>query len=81
MSFIAAGRDHLTEAGMSYGAHLRRATRVGTRMLRAGGACLVHGIFPGIFCTTATRTITHLNEELKASKHGKQEPALLEFEL
>lgn len=81
MSFIAAGRGHLSEAGMSYGAHLRRATRVGTRMLTAGGACLVHGVFPGVFRTTATNTITRLNEELKAAKHGNQEPALLEFEI
>ena len=76
------GRSHLAEAGMGYAAHLRRATRVGTRMLSAGAACLVHGVFPGLFSTTATKTIVRLNDELKAGpKHGAQEPALLEFEI
>ncbi|MFN3727676.1 MAG: DUF6356 family protein [Allosphingosinicella sp.] len=79
---FGAGRGHLDEAGMGYGAHFKRAARVGTRMLAAGGACLVHGIFPGIFTATATNTIVKLNEELKKGhKPGKQEPALLEFEI
>ena len=79
---FGAGRSQLGEAGMGYGAHFKRATRVGSRMLAAGGACLVHGIFPGIFTTTATNTITRLNEELqKGHKPGEPEPALLEFEI
>ena len=79
---LGAGRGHLAEAGMSYGAHMKRATRVGSRMLAAGGACLIHGIFPGIFKTTATNTIVRLNDELKKGhKPGQQEPVLLEFEI
>ena len=79
---FGAGRSHLAEASMGYGAHFKRATRVGSRMLAAGGACLVHGIFPGIFTTTATNTIVRLNDELKKGhKPGEQEPALLEFEI
>jgi hypothetical protein len=76
------GRSHLDEAGMGYGAHFKRAARVGSRMLAAGGACLVHGVFPSIFTATATNTIVRLNEELKKGhKPGEQEPALLEFEI
>jgi hypothetical protein len=79
---FGAGRGHLSEAGMGYGAHMKRATRVGSRMLAAGGACVIHGIFPGIFKTTATNTITRLNEELqKGHKPGQPEPALIEFEI
>lgn len=79
---FGAGRGHLAEAGMGYGAHLKRASRVGSRMLAAGGACIVHGIFPGIFKTTATSTIVRLNEELgKGHKPGSPEPVLLEFEI
>lgn len=82
MNPIAAGRGHLNETGMSYAAHLKRASRVGSRMLAAGGACMVHGLFPNLFCTTATRTILRLNEELKSGPaHGGREPALLEFEI
>ena len=79
---LGNGRSHLAETGMGYGAHLRRATRIGTRMLSAGGACLIHGLFPGLFPTTATATIVRLNDELKAgAKHGLDEPVLLEFEI
>ncbi|MDB5667624.1 MAG: hypothetical protein JWL74_574 [Alphaproteobacteria bacterium] len=79
---FGTGSGHLAEAGISYGAHFKRASRVGSRMLAAGGACFIHGIFPGIFTTTATNTIVRLNEELgKGHKPGDPEPALLEFEI
>ncbi len=75
------GRQHLEEAGMSYGAHLKRAWSIGGPLLVAGGACLIHGLFPSLFTTTATRTIVRLNEEVKkAPAHGGQ-PFLLEFEI
>lgn len=75
------GRRHLAETGMDYGAHRRRAWRVGGAMLTAGGACIVHGLVPGLFSDTATRTITRLNDELKAAPGHKAAPALLEFEI
>ena len=55
---------HLEEVGLGYFAHLRRALRIGGRLLGAGLACLVHGVFPGLFTHTASRTIAGLNEEL-----------------
>lgn len=73
-------RRHLDEAGMSYGAHLRRAWRVGGAMLTAGCACLIHGLIPGLFTTKASRTIVRLNEEVSAT-NGKTQPALIEFEI
>ena len=75
-------RRHLEETGMSYGAHLKRAWSIGGPLLVAGGACVVHGLFPSLFTTTATRTIVRLNEEVKKSHpHGVQQPFLLEFEI
>ena len=55
---------HLEEVGLGYFAHLRRALRIGTRLLGAGFACLIHGLFPDLFTHTASRTITGLNDEL-----------------
>lgn len=84
---IAGGRDHLTEAGMGYGAHFKRATRIGATLIGAGGACLDHAVLPGIMKTRATSTIIRLNEEIKAGpKHGPApskaaEPMWLEFEI
>ena len=66
---------------MGYGAHLKRAWSIGGPLLVAGGACLVHGLFPSLFQTTATRTILRLNEEVKKSHPTSGEPFLLEFEI
>jgi hypothetical protein len=77
----SAGRRHLQETGMAYDAHFKRAWKIGGALLVAGGACLVHGLFPGLFTDKATRTIVDLNEEVKkAHAHGR-EPVLLEFEI
>jgi len=67
---------------MGYGAHLKRAWSIGGPLLAAGGACLVHGLIPGLFTDKATRTILRLNEEVKKSPPPhRREPMLLEFEI
>lgn len=66
---------------MGYGAHFMRAGRIGTRLIGAGGACLVHGLLPGLFSDKATRTIVRLNEEIKQAPPHRGEPFLLEFEI
>jgi len=66
---------------MSYGAHLKRAWSIGGPLLVAGGACLVHGLFPSLFTTTATRTIVRLNEEVKKAPAYGGQPFMLEFEI
>lgn len=76
-----SGRQHLGEAGIAYGPHLKRAWRIGGALLVAGGACFVHGLLPGLFTDKATRTIVHLNDELKAHAPKGAEPALIEFEI
>jgi hypothetical protein len=76
-----AGREHLAEVGMSYGAHRRRALRIGSRLSVAGVACLVHAVLPGLFRDKASRTIESLNEEIKAATPPQTEPVLLEFEI
>ena len=77
---IAASRSHLAEAGMDYLSHLGRATRIGSRLMVAGGACLVHGLLPSLFTTRATATIIKLNEEISGHRPSK-EPMWLEFEI
>ncbi len=75
------GRRHLDETGMGYGPHLKRAWSIGGPLLVAGGACLVHGLFPSLFSDKASRTIVRLNEELKKAPAHQREPVLLEFEI
>lgn len=75
------GRRHLEETGMGYGVHMKRAWRIGGALLVAGGACVVHGLLPGLFTDKATRTITRLNDEIKAHAPSGAEPILIEFEI
>ncbi len=76
-----AGRQHLDDTGMSYGIHMKRAWRIGGALLVAGGACIIHGLLPGLFTDKATRTITHLNDEIRSHTPAGAEPALIEFEI
>lgn len=80
---MGAGREHLDETGMSYAAHRRRAVRIGSAMTLAGLACMIHGLFPGLFRDTASRTIARLNKEILAGTGTQRQapPALLEFEI
>lgn len=76
------GRRHLTETGMGYGAHLGRAWRIGGALIVAGGACFVHGLFPGLFTDKASRTIVRLHEEVHtAPASPRSETFMLEFEI
>lgn len=80
---MGAGREHLAEAGMGYAAHRRRAWRIGSAMTFAGIACVIHGLIPGLFRETASRTIARLNREVLAGTGQQRQapPALLEFEI
>lgn len=79
-----AGGRHLDDTGMGYGAHLGRAWKIGGALIVAGGACIIHGLFPALFTDKASRTIIRLNEEVKHGAHppsGRGEPVLIEFEI
>lgn len=55
---------HLQEVGEPYGEHLVQAGSFGFRMIGAGLACIVHGIFPFLFVNTGSDTIRRLNGSL-----------------
>lgn len=55
---------HLDDVGLGYFAHLGRALRLGSRLVGAGLACLIHGLFPALFTHTASGTINGLHREL-----------------
>jgi hypothetical protein len=59
--------EHPAAVGETYGEHLIRAAWFGGRMMFAGGACLVHAVFPFLFVKTGSRAITELNARLVAS--------------
>ena len=60
--------DHPASVGESYSEHLGRAACFGTRMVFAGLACLIHGVFPFLFVRTGSRAISELNDRMTVNR-------------
>lgn len=56
--------QHPQTVGETYFEHLESASTFGWRMIAAGFACLLHGLFPFLFVTTGSKTIRHLHETM-----------------
>ena len=54
--------SHLREIDESYAEHAGHALYIGTRMIGAGIACLVHAVVPGLF----VRTASHVVQDIQA---------------
>ncbi|MBI3452787.1 MAG: hypothetical protein HY057_08185 [Rhodospirillales bacterium] len=52
---------HPVAVGESYAEHLTMASGFGMRMIGAGLACLVHGVFPFLFTRTGSDAIHELH--------------------
>lgn len=59
---LLTSRAHLASAGESYFQHMRFAAAVGSMLIAAGLACLLHAIIPGICRDTASRTLACLQQ-------------------
>ena len=71
--------DHPRSVGENYFEHLENASHFGTRMIAAGFACLLHGIFPFLFVTTGSKTVRHLHERMITHRsRGKAAPELID---
>lgn len=57
-------KSHLAEVGESYFEHMGKAFSFSGRMIAGGVCCLIHGLFPNLFCKSASRTIGQLYEEM-----------------
>jgi hypothetical protein len=55
---------HPASVGETYFEHLETAGSFGSRMIVAGAACMLHGIFPFLFVTTGSQTVKHLHERM-----------------
>ena len=60
--------EHPASVGESYLEHMGVAFAFGSRMLIAGVACLLHGLFPFLFTKTGSRTVTELHEQMVAKR-------------
>jgi hypothetical protein len=82
--FLGRASSHLDEVELSYFGHLKVALTIGGTMVGAGLACLLHGIFPAIFQTNASRTIKRLNDHIEGrsgAPHHREPHHALEFEI
>ena len=62
---IAQSRAHLASVGEDYFEHMRFAATVGSLMVAAGLACLLHAVLPAVFPDKASRTIRHLHRVIE----------------
>lgn len=59
---------HLKEVDETYFEHMLYATKYGVKMIFAGLACIIHGLLPEVFCTTASRTMESIKNEINERK-------------
>ena len=78
MSPIAAFSRHPATVGETYGEHLVFASGVGGRMILAGLACLVHGIFPFLFERAGSRAILDLHDRVTGGARARLHPTVAE---
>jgi len=60
--------DHPNTVGETYGEHAVFAARYGFKMTLGGLAAIVHGLFPFLFRTTASRITDELAETLERAR-------------
>ena len=68
---IDAFTRHPATVGETYGEHLAFASGIGGRLVLAGLACLVHGIFPFLFERTGSRTIIALHARVTGGARAR----------
>jgi len=67
--------DHPASVNESYLEHAGVAFSFAVRLLYAGSACLVHGIFPGLCKSTGSRTIIELHRTMVTNRLRNQPSA------
>ncbi len=75
---IHAFTRHPAAVGETYGEHLAFATGVGGRLIVAGAACLLHGVFPFLFERTGSRAIVDLHTRVTTGARGRLQQTMVE---
>ena len=66
--------EHPRSLGMTWAGHGIGAVAIGTRLVGAGLACLIHAVVPGIFTQTAGKTVTDMYDHMNKRKAGAANP-------
>lgn len=67
--------EHPDSVGESYVEHMGVAFSFGFKMLGAGCACVLHGLFPFMFTTTGSRTVDQLHDRMVANRRRAPMPS------
>jgi hypothetical protein len=67
-------RAHPRSLGMSWASHGVGAIKIGTELIGAGCAAMVHAIVPGLFTDTAGKTVARIYEHIQSRKAGAADP-------
>ncbi|MFL6761159.1 MAG: DUF6356 family protein [Sphingomicrobium sp.] len=65
---------HPHALGMTWASHGAGAVKIGTELIGAGCAAIVHAAVPGWFTETAGRTVTRIYDHIQARKAGSANP-------
>ena len=68
MGLLRHFEEHPASVGESYVGHLMQATAFGLRMIVAGMACVLHGLFPFLCVTTGSEAMQRLHAEMAARR-------------
>lgn len=68
MMILEPFTKHPADVGETYGEHLVQAIGFGARMILAGVACVLHGVFPFLFVKTGSKQIAHLHDRMIANR-------------
>jgi hypothetical protein len=60
--------EHPRSLGMSWASHGTGAVKVGIQLIGAGLAAIVHGLIPGVFGETASRTVTRVYDHIQRTR-------------
>ena len=71
--------DHPRSLGMSWAGHAVGAVGIGSRMVGAGLACIVHALVPSLFTDTAGKTVLSLADHMAQRK--AQQPNWPDYEI
>ena len=66
--------EHPSSLGMSWVEHGIGAVKIGSELVGAGMACIVHAVVPGWFTQTAGRTVERMHDHMVKRKAGSANP-------
>jgi len=61
-------REHLESVNETYFEHMAHAGGFGFKLIIAGAACVIPGLFPALCCTTGSRAVTQLHDSMVVNR-------------